>query len=99
MNNTRIRYTLNPDGTFQSAHVFKAPGGGEYRCMITADGKEGLVLSLPDNTIKLRVKGTSFHKTKIALKAALKSLTVVFLNEKRKDRQTSSDEGAGSGSL
>jgi hypothetical protein len=83
MNNTRIRYVNNPDGTSESMQVFKGDKGGEYRALITQDGKDGYILSMPNREICLKLNGTSSHKTKIKLKAALKTFGVVFLNEKR----------------
>lgn len=83
MINIRIRYVNNPDGTVESMQIFKGGGGAEYRTLITQDGKNGYVLTMPDRAIKMQVAGTSAHKTKIKLKAALKTLGVIFLNEKR----------------
>lgn len=82
MTNTRIRYVPNPDGTIESMQVFKGTGG-EYRALITQDGKDGYVLAMPDRSIAVKVSATSAHKTKIKLKAALKTFGVVFLNERR----------------
>lgn len=97
---TRIRYVTNPDGTLESMQVFKAhTGGAEYKCLISTDGREGYVLTKPDNTIKIKVTASSAHKTKIALKAALKTLTVVFLNEKRQIDRSRTTEDTGTGSL
>lgn len=83
MNNTRIRYVPNPDGTVESMQVFKGASGGEYRALITQDGKDGYVLGMPHREILLKVSSTSAHKTKIKLKAALKTFGVIFLNERR----------------
>jgi len=84
MSNTRIRYVSNPDGTYESLQVLVSQVGAEFKVMISSDGKEGWVISLPHKEVKMKVKGTSAHKTKIKLKAALKSFGVIFLNEKRK---------------
>lgn len=83
MNNTRVRYVPNPDGTVESMQVFKGSGGGEYRALISQDGKDGYVLGMPNREVRVKVTATSTHKTKIKLKAALKTFGVVFLNEKR----------------
>lgn len=83
MSNTRIRYVSNPDGTKESMQVLVSSNGSEYKVMLNESGKDGWVISLPSKEVKMKVSGTSPHKTKIKLKAALKSLGVVFLNEKR----------------
>lgn len=88
---TRIRYARNPNGTIESKQVFKGAGGEEYVCMLSADGKEGYVLTMPNKEVKMVVKGTSPHKTKIAIKSALKALSVVFLNEKRSGQNPSTE--------
>lgn len=94
MNNTRIRYVKNPDGALESMQVLKAHTNGvEYKTIISPDGKDGYVLELPSKEVKFKVAGTSAHKTKIAIKSALKALGVVFLNEKRSVRSVSTTEG------
>lgn len=80
---TRIRYVKNPDGTYESMQIFRGSGGGEFRALISLDGKEGYILSMPDRAVKVKVNATSPHKTRIKLKAAMKSFGVVFLNEER----------------
>lgn len=85
--NTRIRYVRNPDGTSESLQIFKGTVA-EYRALISADGRSGFVLMMPDRQIRTQVDGPSPHKIKIKLKASLKLLGVVFLNEKRTDNST-----------
>jgi hypothetical protein len=81
---TRIRYVKQPDGSLESMQVFKknlAPD--EFKCVISADGKKGKVIDARTRETQKQVSGTSAHKTKIALKDALRVLGVPFLNERR----------------
>ncbi len=84
MNNTRIRYVKQADGSLKSMQIFKSHlSPGEYYCIISADGKTGKVIDALTHLQVDKVVGTSAHKTKIALKKTLKTLNVIFLNEKR----------------
>lgn len=81
---TRIRYVKNPDGSLESMQVLKQNlSTNEYKAVISADGLRGKVVNAKTQETVKTVKGTSAHKTKIALKAALKALDVPFLNERR----------------
>jgi len=81
---TRIRYIKNPDGSLESMQVLKQNlSTNEYKALISSDGLRGRVIDAKTKELIKTVKGTSAHKTKIALKAALKALDVPFLNERR----------------
>lgn len=85
---TRIRYAANPDGSLECLQILKGHTSGiEYKTLISPDGRDGYVLEMPTKAVRMMVTGTSSHKTKIALKRALKALGVVFLNEKRTSKE------------
>jgi hypothetical protein len=87
MSNIRIRYVSNPDGSTESLQIFKARDGREYRSIISHDGLTGYVVTMPARQVIMQLTATSFHKIKIKLKAALKNLGVIFLNEKRQPKR------------
>ena len=80
---TRIRYVKASDGVVSMQVLKSHTTGTEYKTSISTDGKTGKVTRMSDGEVVKKVSGTSAHKTKIALKKALKELGVVFLNEKR----------------
>lgn len=84
----RIRYIKQADGSFTSMRVLKNSTGADLRPVISPDGKTGAVTSAVSGEILITVRGTSAHKTKIALKEALETLGVVFIPETRRKRET-----------
>lgn len=80
----RIRYVKRTDGSLTSMRVLKAEDGKEYRPIISPDGRTGGIVIAGSDFPVATVRGTSAHKTKIALKRELQKLGVVFAGETRK---------------
>lgn len=80
--NTRIRYSRLPDGSFESMRIIVASNGHEYRVGLSADGLLGKIHSYSSGIV-MTVKGTSAHKTKIAIKTLLMANGCEFEEEKR----------------
>ena len=83
----RIRYIKNSDGGLSAMRVITSQSGAEYDAIIDPSGKTGHVLDYISRDVVVSVSGSSAHKTKIAIKAALESLGVVFSEETRKKRE------------
>lgn len=83
----RIRYIKHSDGGLSAMRVITSQTGVEYDVIIEPNGKTGHILDYISRDVVMSVSGSSAHKTKIALKAALESLGVVFSEETRKKRE------------
>lgn len=80
--NQRIRYIKSNDG-YTSMRVLKSKDGIEYRPVLSEDMLSGKVVA-GNGAVVSMVKGSSHHKTKIALKRALETLGVEFAPEGRR---------------
>lgn len=90
----RIRYIKQTDGSLLSMQTMKG-SAAELKSVVHPDGKVGEVINAVTGDVMASVTGTSPHKTKIALKAALESLGVMFIAEGRLGRGKT-DSGANS---
>ncbi len=88
--NQRIRY-IKSNGGYTSMRVLKARDGVEYRPVLSEDMLTGKIVAV-NGTVLSTVKGTSHHKTKIAVKRALESLGVEFAPEGRRRKKPEDNE-------
>lgn len=80
--NARIRYVKDGDTDFRSMQIFKSSDGTEYRVGYD-NTNSGWVMDAVSRTVVRRLKGTSSHAVKIAIKKALEDLGVKFSREVR----------------
>lgn len=81
----RIRYIKQTDGSLLSMQTMKG-SSAELKSVVHPGGQVGEVINAASGDVLASVTGTSPHKTKIALKAALESLGVMFIAEGRLGR-------------
>jgi hypothetical protein len=82
----RIRYVKEVDGSLRSGQYITSSSGNEYLCFISKDGMNGEIKHVSSANAIKTVRGTSAHKTKIAIKAALESLGCIFDKEVRTNK-------------